>query len=183
MARALPSDPQADPPPEVPADVEFQRECVAFFSDLVDVLGVPRSVGQIYGLLFASPVPLRFTDIAERLAISRGSASQGLHALRLLGAVRTTSQDNGSGHRELFEPELGLRKLFGGVLREKVNPIVAQGGGKVTRLRDTASRTTDPKLRKFQKARVDQLDTWRRQVRLILPLLTTILEPGRRLSR
>ena len=151
----------------------FERECVDFFGDIVHAVGVPRSVGMIYGLLFASSEPLRFTDIAERLEISRGSASQGLRALQTLGAVRTVA--NGSPHRELFEPELGLRTLVGGVLREKVDPIVNDGTVRVRRLRTTAERVSAPAQRKFYMGRVKQIETWRRQMGLLLPILTTIL--------
>ena len=46
---------------------EFERECCQLFGEVVEVLGVPYSVGQIYGILFASPRPLNFSDIVERL--------------------------------------------------------------------------------------------------------------------
>lgn len=58
-----------------------------FFAEVVQHFGVPKSVGQIYGLLYASPVPLSFSDIVERLEMSKGSASQGLQLLRSLGAI------------------------------------------------------------------------------------------------
>jgi hypothetical protein len=60
---------------ESSVSAEFERECVAFFAGVVGVLGVPPSVGQIYGLLFASPEPLSFTDILEVLNASKGSVS------------------------------------------------------------------------------------------------------------
>jgi DNA-binding transcriptional regulator GbsR (MarR family) len=157
----------------VDGHAQFETECIGFFGDVVQVLGVPRSVGMIYGLLFASPTPLRFTDIADRLDISRGSASQGLHTLRTLGAVRALP--NGSPHRELFEPELGLRTLVGGVLREKVDPLVKGGGTRVRLMRAVADSANDAGKKKFYGARVKQIETWRRQMGLLLPILTTIL--------
>lgn len=158
---------------EARGDAYFEQECVAFFGDLIQAMGVPRSVGMIYGLLFASSTPLRFTDIAERLDISRGSASQGLHALRMLGAVRIVP--NSSPHRELFEPELGLRALVSGLLREKVGPIVNDGAAQMRRLRDAAEGANEPAQRKFYVGRVKQIEIWRRQMGLLLPILTTIL--------
>jgi HTH-type transcriptional regulator, glycine betaine synthesis regulator len=152
---------------------EFARECVEFFAEVVQVLGVPRSVGQIYGLLFASPDPLSFTDIVERLAISKGSASQGLQLLRSLGAVQgvSTAEDR----RELFVPELGLRKLVGGVLREKVEPLVNDGGARLRRLREHARGQRGTPAGKFCLERVEQLETWRRQMGLLLPVLKTFI--------
>ena len=156
---------------------EFERECVEFFADVVQVFGVPRSVGQIYGLLFASPQPLSFTDIAERLDISRGSASQGLQALRALGAVRGASSDG--ERRERFEPELGLRKLVSGVLREQVESVVTEGGPRIRKLREHAAAAGDAAGKDFSEKRVKQIETWRRQMQLLLPLLKTILGPAR----
>src|SRR5688572_16073888 len=69
----------------------FERECSQLFGEIVEVLGVPHSVGQIYGVLFASPKPLSFSDIIKQLEISKGSASQGLQLLRTLGAIRLLS--------------------------------------------------------------------------------------------
>jgi len=156
---------------------EFEHECVEFFSEVVQVLGVPRSVGQIYGLLFASPQPLSFTDIVERLDLSKGSASQGLQLLRSLGAVQNVSNEN--DRRDLFEPELGLRKLVAGVLREKVEPLLNGGNARMNRLRVCAARAPSAAGVKFSHARVKQLETWRRQMGLLLPLLSTLLGPGR----
>jgi hypothetical protein len=81
-------------------NLPFETECVAFFSDVVQVFGVPKSIGQIYGLLYASPTPLSFSDIVERLDISKGSASQGLQLLRSLGAVNIADlQRDAAGER------------------------------------------------------------------------------------
>lgn len=152
---------------------EFERESVEFFADVVGVLGVPRSLGQIYGLLFASPRPLSFTDIVGKLAISRGSASQGLNALRDLGAVVYVTADG--GRREMFGPQLGLRSLVTGVLREKVDPILDGGGARLKKMRAYAQAAPDASNRKFAMDRVKQIDVWRGQIGLLLPLLKTIL--------
>ena len=176
------------PPGEVAEG--FERECVEFFADVVAVLGVPRSMGQIYGLLFSSPRPLSFTDITERLDISRGSASQGLQALKSLGAVRSVDSSSPSAlspqlsasptsRRELFEPEKGLRKLVTGVLREKVDPLVTEGAARLKKLREHAQAAPDEAGRRFSLERVKQIESWRGQLRLLLPLLKTVLGPKR----
>ena len=62
---------------------------VEFFVSLADMAGMPKSVGEIYGLLFASEESLAMDEIIARLGLSKGSASQGLRFLRDCQAVRT----------------------------------------------------------------------------------------------
>jgi hypothetical protein len=73
---------------DVPALAAVEQELIAIFADLSVALGLPRSLGQIYGLAFASPEPVCFDDVVSRLGLSKGSASQGLRVLRELGALR-----------------------------------------------------------------------------------------------
>lgn len=73
-----------------PADVvAFEEAVVSYFVEAADVLGVPKSVAAIYGICFASPEPLSFSEIDERLDISAGSISQGLKFLKEVGALKT----------------------------------------------------------------------------------------------
>lgn len=160
---------------------EFEAECVEFFAEVVQVGGVPPSVGQIYGLLFASVRPLSFSDIVERLKMSKGSASQGLQFLRSLGAVRLG--DNAPSvdgmaltRRDYFEPELSLRKLISGVLHERVAPLAAKGTDRLVRLHELATRDGG----EFYSDRVRQLEIWRRRLRTVLPLLSVLLGPKSR---
>lgn len=152
---------------------EFEHQCVEFFADMARVLRAPPSAGQIYGLLYASPEPLSFSDIVERLAMSKGSASQGLRLLRSIGAA--TVIDRQHTRREYFEPELGLRKLVHGILRERLEPLVEMGAMRIERLKQLANQR--PEAGKFHLQRVKQLETWRSQLRLILPLLQSLLGP------
>jgi HTH-type transcriptional regulator, glycine betaine synthesis regulator len=159
------------------SQIAFTRECIEFFAELGQVVGIPRSLAQIYGLLFASPSPLSFTDIVESLGMSKGSASQGLQLLRSLGAVQSVSTAN--DRRELFVPELGLRKLVKGVLREKIEPVVKSGGARLRQLQMAARKAPNLQTEEFSLERVKQIETWRRQMVLLLPLLKTLLGSGR----
>lgn len=138
-------------------------------------MGVPRSVGQIYGLLFASPVPLTFTDIVATLAISKGSGSQGLQALRTLGAVRTVRVTR--EQREYFGPELGLRHLIGAVLSRKIGPLVTGNKARMEQMHLSAQAIAEQDGDNFFIQRVEQLETWRRQLKRLLPVVKTFLGP------
>ena len=199
-----------------PAD--FQSECIELFAEVVYALGLPRSIGQIYGLLFASPEPLSFSDIVERLAISKGSASQGLQLLRSLGAINIADAkrqapggrrevgaklnalsitpkagtsplalgplplagDGDASRRIAYEPELGLRRLLGGIIRGRIEPLVGQGRLRMRHLRELADAAADGTHKEFQLERVEQLETWRRQATLVMPVLKTLLASPRR---
>ena len=145
--------------PRSPVADEFSRECVEFFGGAVQLFGlVPPSVGQIYGLLYASPEPLSFSNIFERLGVSKGSASQGLNLLRSLGAVHTVAPIDTNGRREFPPPELSLRRLLRGILDERVSPLAGKSAGRLARLRQLADGAGG-KERKFRLGRVQQLET------------------------
>ncbi len=146
-------------------------------------IGVPKSVGQIYGLLYASLAPLSFSDIVERLDISKGSASQGLQLLRSLGAINVADplkpqaghlpSSEGRGRGPAYKPELSLRKLMSGVLQGKIKPLATTGGDRLERLRILAKR--DGEGSDFYLDRVKQLNTWRKRLKTVLPVLSALL--------
>jgi DNA-binding transcriptional regulator GbsR (MarR family) len=159
-----------------PAAEEFSRECMKFFGEAVQLFWIPPSVGQIYGLLYASQEPLSFSDIFEQLDISKGSVSQGLNLLRSLGAVHAVTAGGANGRREYFSPELSLRKLLRGVLDERVRPLAGKSAGRLAHLRELADRI-EGRERIFRRARVQQLNTWRRRMKAVVPVLSMLLRP------
>lgn len=157
---------------------QFQSECINFFGDVAQGLGVAKSIGQIYGVIYASRESVSFTDIVALLNISKGSVSQGLQFLRSLGAVNVSERLN--DRREYFECELGLRRLVGGLMREKIDPLLSSGRLRIAQLENMAREATDPSLRKFQIDRVKQLRAWRTQFALVIPLVHGFLRSPRK---
>lgn len=151
----------------------LERQVVDFFVDGVRVLGLPRSIGEIYGLLFISPAPLSLDDLVRLLGISKGSASQGLRALKGLGAVREAA--GGSDRRTYYEPAVELKRLVGGFIREQVRPHLESGREKISRLSLAVSAETDPVRREFIRDRVDRLDHWIGRSGKVLPVLQKLL--------
>ena len=153
--------------------VEEVREVVDFFVDGVKVLGLPRSLGEIYGLLFISTAPLSIDDLVRDLEISKGSASQGLRMLRTLGAVREAA---GNGDRRTYyEPAVDLKKLVGGFIREQVRPHLDSGKVKLRFIAETASLTADPVDKEFFNDRIERLESWMKRGGQVLPMLQKIL--------
>ena len=154
---------------------------MVFFAEIVQLFGVPKSVGQIYGLLYASPEPLGFTAIVERLEISKGSASQGLQLLRALGAINEAEHKEGTNRGVSYEPELSLRQLVTGILRERIAPTAGAGADRLKHLKQLAVQS--PTHAAFYLERVSQLTTWSKRFTTVLPLLSALLGPGKNKSR
>lgn len=154
----------------------MERQVVAIFVDGVRALGLPRSIGEIYGLLFVSRTPMSLDDLVEKLHISKGSASQGLRTLKSLGAVREANGNNGTTERRTYyEPAVELKRLVGGFIREQVRPHLESGRNKIKQLSETAREVEDPELKKFLGERVERLDQWLRSGSRVLPILQKIL--------
>ena len=136
---------------------------------LCAILGLPKSVGLIYGAVFVSVRPIEAGDICKKLKISRGSVSQGLKFLRELGAIRVEG-DNGT-RAEHFVAEDHLRKAVETFVTKKIGPAFTELGDEVVRLEK------DPNLKLPQELR-EKLETirrWHSHGQLLLPLVTGFL--------
>lgn len=149
----------------------FERECIDVFVRAAQVLAVPRSIGEIYGLLFASAEALSMDAVVQRLAISKGSASQGLRFLRDVGAVRAEYVPG--DRRDHFVAETELRRLAAGFLREQVRPHLDSGANLLGRLDSAAAVADNPR---FAAGRVRKLRRWHRFGGQVLPLLLRVAE-------
>jgi len=156
-----------------PALSEIERRIIDLFVDGVRVIGLPKSIGEIYGMLFLSEEPLSFDDLVNRLGISKGSVSQGLRALRQIGAV--SECPNGNGRRTYYQPEIRLKRLVGGFIREQVVPHLDSGTGKLAALNDAIGEIADDEHQKFLAERLERLEHWFKRSRLILPLFQRVL--------
>lgn len=151
---------------------ESERELVEWFVDFTALMGVPASVGQIYGLLYLSGRPLPFDNFGERLGISKGSASQGLRFLRDLGAVRVVEAPG--DRREFYEAEISPTRLVAGFLKEKVQPRLKASDERLARLKKTLKEVeeVDPLL----ADRVERLHIWSQRARQFIPVVAGLVK-------
>ena len=155
-----------------------ETELISIFVQMTQTLGLPRSLGEIYGLLFASPLPLAQQDIVERLGISKGSVSQGLRFLRTIGAIEPCPTAN--DRRECFVPVVELRSLVGGFIRERITPQLSMWTQRTQKIAVDdfklggvdASSSADLKL---INNRLEKLKTWHQRAELVLPLLGKLI--------
>ena len=79
-----------------------EAELAVFFVRMAGILGVPRSVAEIYALLYASPDAVDFDQVQGRLGMSKGSVSQGLKFLRDHGMILSVKAPG--SRRERWQP-------------------------------------------------------------------------------
>lgn len=152
---------------------EFESQVVGFFVSAAELLGVPKSVAAIYGVLFASPLPLSFAAIAERVDLSRGSVSQGLRALREIGAVKEVSTP--ADRAELFTPDTEMRKLIAHFLETRVQQQLDSGKKRLAAFEPPLDHYS-PAEQKVLKARLQKLRRWHDRTRKLVPVIRTFLK-------
>jgi HTH-type transcriptional regulator, glycine betaine synthesis regulator len=152
-----------------------ENEVIAIFVQMIQVLGLPRSLGEIYGLLFATPQPLAFQDIADRLGLSKGSVSQGLKFLRTVGAIKPVVVEG--DRREFFEPVVELRALVSGFINQRLNPQLEEWGGRAKALTPSAFELNalSADQRGILEGRLDKLKTWQKRANAVLPMMGKLL--------
>ncbi|MFW6355017.1 MAG: GbsR/MarR family transcriptional regulator [Verrucomicrobiota bacterium] len=146
-----------------PALSRFEHEIIEIFVRAAQLLNLPKSVGEIYGLLYASEGPRTLDQIVAGLQISKGSASQGLRFLSSLGAVRKVYV--AGDRRDHYEAEVRLRRLGEGLLRERVEPHLGSGEERLHRL-EAMTDDVSPHLRE----RYQRLCKWHRRANRLMPL-------------
>jgi DNA-binding transcriptional regulator GbsR (MarR family) len=177
--------PDCEPPQRAPGESPYQvspaeSAIIQFFVHAATSLGAPKSIGELFGLLYCAESSLSFDEIVTRLAISRGSASQGLRFLQGFHAVQTSSA--AGDRRTYYEAEASLRRLVSGLLQSKVDPHLATAQQRLEAIHKTLiTQESEPNLasREDLLKRVEALTTWHRAARELLPGLAQVAAPSR----
>ena len=151
----------------------LEIESIDFFVRMMSILGMPRSVGEIYGLLYFPDIPLPMEQIVNRLDISLGSASQGLKTLRSLKAVRTTYIPG--DRRDHYLAETEFRRLFANFIKEEIMPHMESAKERIQRMEDSLSGNDEP-TDEFYQIRIEKLKKLTRAGGRLLPALAGLLK-------
>jgi DNA-binding transcriptional regulator GbsR (MarR family) len=173
----------ADPTTSKPLDTldDWEVAVIDLFLNAANSFGLPKSYGQIYGLLFCRDQPLAMDEVMELLQISKGSASQGLRALRQLGAVSSAFAPG--DRKERYMAESRLRKLVGGFLREQADPHLEKGIARLNQIESSVNDIEDVDARKRGARRLEILSGWHRQMSRLLPWVKMIVGKSDRLPQ
>ena len=157
-----------------PALSELEKEVVDIFVRIAGVLSLPRSVGELYGVLFISPKPMCIDDLMCKLKISKGSTSQGLKILRSFGAVNPVYV--AGDRRDFFTAEAELRKIVAGFVKEQVYPHLENGKERMVRIEKLLAEET-PEQKEFIAERIERLQGWQKRAGALLPFALNFVKP------
>ena len=149
-------------PPLQPAELELAD----FFVRMAGILGVPRSVAEIYALLYISAEALDFDHIQGRLGMSKGSVSQGLKFLRDHEMVLSVKHPG--SRRPRWQPTPSLAASLVALLRSQVLPALERAQPSLQRvLTEAEARGADAAVIE----RLNRLSRWNSRALELAPLL------------
>ncbi len=158
--------------PSLAESAEISTRVIEIFVSIVKMLGIPKSVAEIYGLLFVTAEPLPLDEIVARLRISKGSVSQGLKILRSFGGVKSAYVTG--DRRDHYVAETELKKLVAGFVRGEILPRLESGGDRLQQVQALAE--TLPSEASFLVNRVGKLQQWHARSQAFLPLVNAMLD-------
>jgi DNA-binding transcriptional regulator GbsR (MarR family) len=152
---------------------ELEVEAIEMFINFLRLIGLPKSVGEIYGLLFVAPRPMAMDDIMDRLEISLGAASQGLKLLRSFGAVRVVYERG--ERRDHYVADLELSRFATVFIKEELQPRMDMAAERIKRMEQALS-ALPAKERKATRERIERLKHWLDKGRKLLPWLIRFMK-------
>lgn len=159
-----------------PALTAAQAGIIDYFSDLAGRFALPRSAGQIFGLLFGHSHPLPFDRIVETLGISKGAASVSLKLLRQLKAVHVRHELG--DRRTFYEAETSLRHLLGNFLEDGVRPHLRDSAQRLDAIADQLRDGDGPASETaLIEKRLASLRTWHHKAQRLLPWIARLTLP------
>ena len=111
-------------------------------------------------------------QIASRLEISIGSASQGLKTLRSLKAVKTTYVQGDRRDHYLAESE--FRRLFSTFLNDEILPHLNSANDRISRMEEEIPKNS--KDLDFYNIRIEKLKRLTKASGRLLPVLARLLK-------
>ncbi len=154
-----------------------RMEFVDMCGGLAQGFGLPRSVGEIYGLLYLSPEPLSAPEIGAGLSISKGSVSTGTRQLLALGFIRKVWRRD--ERKDFFEAEVELWDLMHSAY-ERIVKVRAHDAKRrlevVGEILDEEKSGYNPEEYAVIKERLDRLNKLRIRAKQFMPLIERLIK-------
>jgi len=151
---------------------DLEIEAIDLFISFMKLLGLPKSVGEIYGLLFVAREPMNAEQITYRLQISAGGASQGLKLLRSFGAVRSVYIPG--DRRDHFSADLDLSTFASAFIKDELNPRLESATERIKRM-ESLAKDLGGAEREAAFKRIERLRHWMDRGRKMIPWVLKFL--------
>ena len=154
-----------------------RMEFVDMSGGLAQGFGLPRSVGEIYGLLYLSPEPMSAPEIGAGLSISKGSVSTGTRQLLALGFIRKVWRRD--ERKDFFEAEVELWDLLHSAY-ERIVKVRAHDAKRrlevVVEILDEEKSGYSPEEYAVMKERLDRLNKLRIRAKQFMPFIERLIK-------
>jgi len=144
---------------------DLEAELVGFFVNAAQAFGLPKSVGEIYGLYFASDAPLALDQVVEKLQISKGSASQGIRFLRSINALDPAYLPG--DRRDHYVAQTSLRVIAEGFINERIRPQLRDSSERLRAIK----RRYDPEQVAPLSEKLSSIESWGKKAEFLLPFV------------
>jgi DNA-binding transcriptional regulator GbsR (MarR family) len=162
------------------------RSFVAHFGEMGSRWGINRTVGQIYALIYVSPLSLNADDIAERLEFSRSNVSMGLKELQAWRLVRLRHLP--ADRREYFEAPGDAWEVFRTLAEERrrreIEPTLSMLRGAIMEeVQTEADRHAQARMKEMYEL-IEMLSSWFDDMqRLDAETLAQLMKMGAKVQR
>ncbi|MCX6934684.1 MAG: hypothetical protein NTZ01_00570 [Verrucomicrobia bacterium] len=148
--------------------INSDARILSLFVRLTKLVGLPDSVGQIYGVIFLSDTPVEAAEICTQTGASRGSVSQGLRLLRELGAIQLV-ETNGT-RAEKFVTQDHLRLAVENFVKLRIVPALKDMESELDHLQHS-----EDAQRPALAEKLEVLRRWNKHGKKLLPLVSGFL--------
>ena len=155
-------------------DSKARQEMIEFMGRLAQILSLPRSTGQIYGLLYFSLSPLSLMDICGAVGISKASTSTGTRQLASWGAIRKVWVPG--ERRDFFEAVEDFSQLLDGSYKTIIKPRIGSSKKRLKQIEvslnsDLKTNFLTKKEYKFMNFRLNKIINLHNKMTKFLPVL------------
>lgn len=151
---------------------KLELEVLDLFGQFSKALGYPKSVGEVYGILYLADGSMSMGEIVDKLKLSLGSVSQGLKVLKGLEAISVRHSD--TARKDLFTAETDFGRFLSCFLKDRIQPGVNSMRTKIERMRKQAS--TDLGCEPSVAQRIDGIQEIYTLLAELVPAVNVVLE-------
>lgn len=157
---------------------QTQVDLIQAAGGVCQAMGLPKSVGQVFGYLYMSTTPQTLDDIAASLQISKASASNSVRQISSWGAARTVWVPG--ARKDHYEVIGDLNNLISGFINDFLKPKFSVADQKLAEIsnileEEKNSGKIDENQFDHYSKRIKQINKLQRNVRKLAPLAQKLL--------